>query len=378
VDQEADDLEIRPSARAVRGLRVAAVLGVLGVLGPSTVVAGLTGGALWRPAIALLLVAGQAGALWWVVQRPEVVLVLVVAMGVAVWGMVPAVSVTGALLAAQFALCVLSALRPVGISRRWLLGTLAVTPLALAGGGAPGVVTCVLAMTLAWTGGQWHRMRQGRLLAEVRRAVAEERARIFREVHDVVAHTVSVMVIQAGAAEDVFPHNPEQARRALRAIDDAGRSALNELRFLLSSIRPDADDDERQPPRGMARLGELAAPVRAAGVTVDIHQEGRGALAAAVDLAGYRIVQEALTNSLRHAVDVTEIRVAVRYEPRAIHIAVVDDGRTSARDSRSARGGRGLVGMRERVLLLGGTLKAGPTAAGGFEVVAELPVDYSP
>ncbi|MGP8296541.1 sensor histidine kinase [Streptomyces inhibens] len=383
MDQEpgADDGEFRPSARAVRALRVVSAVLVLGVAGPSVLVVGTEADSgAGRLTAALVLVAAQAVALWWVIRRPATVLAATVVMGIAMWSLFPAVSLTGALLAAQFALCVLSTVRPARVSRWWLLGVLALAPLALVGGGTLSVPAYVLAVTLAWTAGQWRRAQHDRLVAETRRAVAEERARIAREVHDVVAHTVSVMVIQAGAAEDVFTENPEQARQALRAIDDAGRSALSELRLLLHSVRPDTADDGRQPPRGMAQLDELAAPVRAAGVSVEIRQEGRTAApAAAVDLAGYRIVQEALTNTLRHAVDATEVRVSVSYDPEYVHIAVVDNGRRPpGRSSYSAGAGRGLMGMRERASLLGGNLAAGPGETGGFEVRAELPIGYAP
>ncbi|WP_234376772.1 sensor histidine kinase [Streptomyces sp. CB01201] len=222
-----------PPARAVGLLRAGSATLVLAVAVPAQLAAGPEAGAAWRPAAALALAAVQAAVLWWAVRRPGAVLAASALLGAAMWLLFPALSLTGALLGAQLALCVLSALRPVRTSRWGLLGMLALAPLAFVGGGTLSLVTQVLAATLAWTAGQWRRAQQQRLAAETRRAVAEERARIAREVHDVVAHTVSVMVIQAGAAEDVFDADPEQARRALRAIDDAGRSALGELRLLL-------------------------------------------------------------------------------------------------------------------------------------------------
>lgn len=171
--------------------------------------------------------------------------------GVAVWALLPAVTLTGALLAAQVALCVVSATRPRRVSVAALAGMCALSGLGFVSGGPGAVAVCLLAVLLAWTVGQWRRAQRARAAAETRRAVAEERARIAREVHDVVAHTLSVMVIQAGAAEDVFGDRPEQARQALRAIDTAGRSALDELRLLLRAFGPEErDPDERDPAAG--------------------------------------------------------------------------------------------------------------------------------
>ncbi|MFB7648277.1 sensor histidine kinase [Streptomyces sp. NPDC056084] len=369
-----------PPARAVGLLRAGSAALVLAVAVPAQLAAGSEAGAAWRPAAALVLAVVQAAVLWWAVRRPGAVLAASALLGAAMWLLFPALSLTGALLGAQLALCVLSALRPVRTSRWGLLGMLALAPLAFVGGGTLSLVTQVLAATLAWTAGQWRRAQQQRLAAETRRAVAEERARIAREVHDVVAHTVSVMVIQAGAAEDVFDADPEQARRALRAIDDAGRSALGELRLLLRAEEGEeggAGDGGRRPPRGLGDLAELAAGARAAGLAVELREEGRGpALPAAVGLAGYRIVQEALTNTLRHA-GASRVRVSVCRDEESVRIEVSDNGRPGHRSWRSGGAGRGLAGMRERAELLGGTLAAGPGADGGFEVRAVLPIRYA-
>ncbi|MGW1868457.1 sensor histidine kinase [Streptomyces mauvecolor] len=368
-----DDGGTPPSARAVGALRAASAVLVLGVAVPTCLAAGATG----RPAVALALAVVQAVALWWVVGRPGAVLAVSALLGAGMWLLFPALSLTGALLGAQLALCVLSALRPVRESRRWLLGMLALAPLAHAGGSTLVLVSYVLAVTLAWTAGQWRRAQQDRLAAETRRAVAEERARIAREVHDVVAHSVSVMVIQASAAEDVFTAHPEQARQALRAIEGAGRSALGELRVLLRTESGD-DGDGRRPPRGLGDLGELAANARAAGLAVELHEEGRAiSPPSAVDLAGYRIVQEALTNTLRHA-GAGRVRVSVCRDEEAVRIEVSDNGRPGKGSWRSAGSGRGLAGMRERASLLGGTLEAGPGPDGGFEVRAVLPIRFGP
>ncbi|MGW5529641.1 sensor histidine kinase [Streptomyces xanthochromogenes] len=370
-----------PPTRAVELLRAGSAVLVLGVAVPVCLAAGAEAGAAWRPAAALALAVVQAAVLWWVVGRPAVVLLVSALLGSAMWLLFPALSLTGALLGAQLALCVLSALRPVRTSRWGLLGMLALAPLAFVGGGVLSLVTQLLAAALAWTAGQWRRTQQQHLAAETRRAVAEERARIAREVHDVVAHTVSVMVIQASAADDVFDVDPEQARRALRAIDDAGRSALGELRLLLRAEAGEegggAGGDGRRPRPGLGDLAELAVGARAAGLDVELHEEGRGPTPpAAVDLAGYRIVQEALTNTLRHA-GTSRARVSVCRDEEFVRIHVSDNGRPGGRSWRSAGSGRGLAGMRERAALLGGTLEAGPGPDGGFEVRAVLPIRYA-
>ncbi|MCX5422427.1 sensor histidine kinase [Streptomyces sp. NBC_00078] len=367
---------------------------VLGVLGTSVLAVG-TG---WRLAAGVVLVVAQAGALRWVLRGPLAVQGVCVVTGVAVWALLPAVTLTGALLAAQVALCVVSATRPRRVSVAALAGMCALSGLGFVSGGPGAVAVCLLAVLLAWTVGQWRRAQRARAAAETRRAVAEERARIAREVHDVVAHTLSVMVIQAGAAEDVFGDRPEQARQALRAIDTAGRSALDELRLLLRAFGPEErDPDERDPaagdwgaegdpvdgqraPRpGLARLDDLADAVRAAGMTVRLDREGVPAagLPAAVDLAAYRIAQEAVTNALRHAVGADEVRVSVTADGKRIRITVADNGRTPPARSARAGAGRGLVGMRERARLLGGSLRAGPAAGGGFAVEADLPMEYA-
>ncbi|SMQ13752.1 Signal transduction histidine kinase [Streptomyces sp. Ag82_O1-12] len=370
---------------------------VLGVLGTSVVAVGTSSGAGRRSAAAAVLVVAQCVALRWLLRGPLAVLGVGVVTGVAVWALFPAVTLTGALLAAQVALCVLSATRSRRVSVAALAGMCALAPLGFYEGGPAVVAVCLLAVLLAWTVGQWRRAQRARTAAETRRAVAEERARIAREVHDVVAHTLSVMVIQAGAADDVFDDRPEQARQALRAIDTAGRSALDELRLLLRAFGPEeenpaeedpeegnpAEEDpvagERAPRPGLARLDDLADAVRAAGMTVRLDREGvpAGGLPAAVDLAAYRIAQEAVTNALRHAVGADEVRVSVTADGERIRITVADNGRTPPARSAKAGAGRGLMGMRERARMLGGSLRAGPAAGGGFAVEADLPMEYA-
>ncbi|MGY1745036.1 sensor histidine kinase [Blastococcus sp. SYSU D00695] len=205
--------------------------------------------------------------------------------------------------------------------------------------------------------------------AEARQAVVEERNRIAREMHDVLAHSVSMMVVQAEAGPVVVERDPQRAVQAFDAISATGRAALTELRRLLGVLRDDAAFPLAPQP-GLAALPELAASVRAAGVAVDLHVDGALPQAApATDLAAYRIVQEALTNVVKHA---GPARVDVRVEVRADRVCldVTDDGLGGA----PAPGGRGLVGMRERAAAAGGTVTAGPAPGGGWRVSAELPL----
>ncbi len=208
-----------------------------------------------------------------------------------------------------------------------------------------------------------------------RAAVAGERARIARELHDVVAHSVSVMVVQAGAAEEVLGADPGRAREPLRSVQDTGRQALVELRRLLGVLRTDGGEAALAPQPGLDQVGALAAHVREAGVAVELCVDGdRDRVPAGVDLAAYRIVQEALTNVLKHA-SASHAAVRVGYRPGAIELEVLDDGHGSSGAGNGGAGtGQGLIGMRERASLYGGVLEAGPRAGGGFAVRARLPV----
>ena len=211
---------------------------------------------------------------------------------------------------------------------------------------------------------------------QARRAVAEEQARIARELHDVLAHNVSVMVVQAAAARDVFDSRPARAREALRSIEETGRAALQELRRLLGAVR--TEDAELTPQPGLARLPELVEQVRRAGLDVELRVEGRPSpLTAGVDLAAYRVVQEALTNTIKHA-HATTASVRVSYLDGRVELAVADDGVGSrpngSNGSSRANGGHGLIGMRERITLYGGQLEATSSPEGGFLVRASLPV----
>lgn len=203
-------------------------------------------------------------------------------------------------------------------------------------------------------------------------AVLRERSRIARELHDVVAHSVSVMVVQAGAARRVLPRSPEESASALRTVQDVGREALEDLRRTLGFLRPAGAAPMREPAPGLDRLDELAERARRAGLPVAVRVEGEPwALSPALSLAAYRIVQEALTNTIKHAGG-AHAAVELRWRPDALELDVRDTG-AGPSPAPLPSSGQGLVGMRERAALAGGTLEAGPVRGGGFRVRARLP-----
>jgi signal transduction histidine kinase len=205
-------------------------------------------------------------------------------------------------------------------------------------------------------------------------AVAAERARIARELHDVVAHHMSVMIVQAGAARTVGARDPEATAAALEQIEESGRTGLAEMRRLLDLLQAPEDGDGLAPQPGLARLEELLEATRATGIAVELSVEGpERPVPAGVDLSAFRIVQEALTNVLKHSGSTTA-SVRLAYRPDALEIEVTDDG-IGAPEGIAGHGERhGLVGMRERAALFGGTFEAGPRPGGGFVVRARLPL----
>jgi signal transduction histidine kinase len=207
-------------------------------------------------------------------------------------------------------------------------------------------------------------------------AVAEERARIARELHDVISHNVSVMVLQAAAGADVFATHPERSREALGAIEAAGREALAELRRLLSVVDAPGDEDASlAPPPGLTRLPELVERVRATGLDVSVTVTGDDrALPAGIDFSAYRIVQESLTNTLKHG-HAAAARVDLRFGEGMFEVEIVDDGTAAAQANARAGRGHGLIGMRERAAVFGGELQAGPHQGGGFTVRASIPLE---
>ncbi|WP_424231595.1 sensor histidine kinase [Actinophytocola sp.] len=209
---------------------------------------------------------------------------------------------------------------------------------------------------------------------QARIAVADERARIARELHDVVAHAVSVMVVQADGAAYAVRSQPELAERAVTTIAATGRDALTELRRLLGVLRSEDSGGERTPQPGTQSLSELAGRVRAVGLPVQLDIVGNvDDLPAGVGLGIYRIVQEALTNSLKHAGPGAAATVRVERTGDRVDLSIVDNGRRSSRSLVGVSGGNGLIGMRERALVFGGTLEAGPRTGGGWQVTASLP-----
>ena len=269
--------------------------------------------------------------------------------------------------------------------------------------GLSGLVQSLLSVFVVWLVGTWAQERRRYIgtveeratRAEREReqraalAVAEERERIARELHDVVSHHVSVIVIQAGAALRALERRPADARTALEAIDGSARAAMTEMRRMLGilgpggSARPDgagalSADEALAPMPGLARLGELLEQVRATGQRVELAVEGTPVpLDPGLDLTAYRIVQEALTNTLKHAPD-GRVAVTIRYEADALALDIVDDGgrgRSAGAPTlrHDAEPGRGLIGMVERAALFGGRLEAGRHGA-GFRVAARLPL----
>ncbi|MFC4046925.1 sensor histidine kinase [Dactylosporangium siamense] len=394
-----DAFAVRFSRRWRAVAAVGAVVVSVPLLAPAPLV--VTGAA--GRVVAVLLVLAQAAGFWWlgVRHRLGIVVVLVAAAGLQVLypgvgpGLVFVVVCTYAWLrpAAEtlwgLGLAAFAACGPAVVRGHW----------AMAGLWLGGVV-------LAWSWGALVRARGARRLAEQRQAVLEERARIARELHDVLSHTVSVMVVQAAAADDVFDVDPARAREALRRTEQAGREALAELRWFLRTVRADDEGDtgtQAAPQPGLDDVERLAETVSAAGLPVTVRREGTdaGHVPLAVQLSAYRIIQEALTNALRHA-GAGRAEVVIRSGPAEVSVEVRDDGRGGAgtdktrvgtdktrvgtdnaragadraragTDKAHAGTGRGIAGMRERAALLGGTLRAGPAPGGGFEVAARLP-----
>ena len=240
----------------------------------------------------------------------------------------------------------------------------------------------LLMLVVAWTVGvavRQQRAYAASLAAQAaRQALSEERHRIARELHDIVAHGMSLIAVKAGVANHVAEARPEEAREALRLIEETSRGALVDLRRVLDVLRADTDaSPELDPTPGLSGLTALADRAASAGVLIEMAAPLNDAVPRGVQLSAYRIVQEALTNVVRHAGAVT-CRVTVTVTPDDVRIEVVDEGRGVPTTVDGLRPGHGLVGMRERVATYGGTFTAGPRLGGGFAVHATLPYRSTP
>ena len=354
---------------------IAAALGSLSAL----LIVGIVEGSRTR-AVAFAAVVLHIGPL--VVRRrwPEHVLVAMTATAVAT---VPAgipVVVLGP--AALVAVYTVGARVEVRRSRRLLVAVLVASAFVVVANGADAgtVITNTIALSISWwLGGRARRAAieadAGRLAAAnaARQAIADERLRIARELHDVVAHAMSVIAVQAGTGRFVIDREPAVAAEALATIETTSRAALQEMRRLLAVLRDDdvAPGELLLPAPGLDDLDELARSTRDAGVDVEVHRTGEhGRLPAGLELCAYRVVQEALTNVRKHAQARTAM-VVVRREPTALTIEVCDDG-VGPRPGPVT--GVGLVGLRERVALYGGTVDTGGTSS-GFRVLARLPLE---
>jgi signal transduction histidine kinase len=255
--------------------------------------------------------------------------------------------------------------------------------------GLQGLFQTILVVWLAWALGDLARTRglyataiedRARLLEverdeKAQRAITAERQRIARELHDIVAHHVSVIVIQAGAGLRALDRRPDQTRTAVEAIDRTGREALLDMRRMVAVLGDASEPSALAPMPRLDRLGELVEEVRAAGLPVELSVEGeRRPLDAGIELSAYRIIQEALTNVLKHARG-ARARVRLRYAPRSLEIEIADEGGSGSTDiGDREHEGRGLLGMQERASLYGGRFEAGRTPT-GFRVTASLPID---
>jgi signal transduction histidine kinase len=346
------------------------ILAVASVAASSPVLAVSASAAAHTTAVVLILV--QAAALWWLADRPWLGTAVVLLVSAGLQLMFPSFGPGIAFVV----LCTYAWLRPAA-ETLWVLAlaVLAVCGPAAVHGRWVAAGLWLGAVLLAWSWGALVRARGERRVAERRQAVLEERARIARDLHDVLSHTVSVMVVQAAAADDVFESNPEKAREALRRTEETGRQALAELRGFLRTVRADDEADDSAPQPTLDDVRRLTETMSEAGLAVTLRREGDGEVSLGVQVSAYRIVQEALTNTLRHA-RASSAEVLVGIDDAGLTVRITDDGRGAAP---GRGGGHGLIGMRERASLLGGTLRAGPrTDAAGFEVVAHLPVRGEP
>src|SRR4051794_9865026 len=339
-------------------------------------------------------VVGAAVALPLLARRraPLLVLLAVIALGYA--GYARDASVGGSLQAWIVLNVALYSVAAHGERKRAIAGAVVVAafvllfeiPALVEGGRVDDLAGECLFLGGVWLLGRWVRQRRRRTAdlerhaadldadraALAREAGADERARVAREMQDAVAHSVSVMVLQAGAAEQVLATAPERSRASLVTIQDTGREAIVELRRMLGLLRDPVADASLSPQPSVDRLDALLEQVRAAGLPVELTVEGEPRrLPPGIDRSAYRIVQEGLTNALKHA-GPAHASVRLRYGERALELEVLDDGRGPAGASGA---GFGLLGMRERAALYGGVLAARERPGGGYALSARLPLE---
>jgi signal transduction histidine kinase len=369
---------LRPSARVTDAAVVVAVLAVTlaGTLGPEPRTGQLAG----RLGISLLAVA----ALWWRRRYPLVVLgiacgasLVVVALGgtnVAAAAVAIALYTFASRTTRAHAAVAVAAAAGVTLAARLIAGAVlpdaTVTTLVVLGAaGALGLYVGTRRAYVEELARRADRAEQERE-ALARQAAVDERARIARELHDVIAHHVSLMVVQSGALRRRV-HAGDASAAVLDSIATTGREALGEMRRLLGVLRPDATPAARSPQPGLGDIVALAEQVRSGGLEVTLAIDGdRRPLSPGLELAAYRIVQESLTNVVKHA-GARRVQVRIAYDDQAVALSIVDDG--VGPQTPADPGGHGLVGMRERVALYGGTLSVGRRAGAGFAVEARLP-----
>jgi signal transduction histidine kinase len=340
------------------------------------------------PAIAILVVPILARRRY--PFAPAAHWVLAVAIAFVDWRLIPyAISIFVVGLVAAFLLGNLRDPRQAAIGLVFVVAGPAVVVYRIPGHSTAELIFIPLEFAISWVAGFALRERAEQAeAAEVRAAqaererdavarvaVAEERVRIARELHDVVAHAVSVMVLQVGAIRHKLPDPQEEDRDALRSVEQVGRTALNEMRRLLAAMRDEEDGLELSPQPGLDGLDALLEDIGRAGLPVRLHVEGDPVpLPRAIDLSAYRIVQEGLTNALKHARAKTA-DVTVCYRPDELQLDIRDDGRGS---STSNGRGHGLLGVRERVKIYGGNMTAGTAPQGGFVLSTHLPLTRDP
>jgi len=303
---------------------------------------------------------------------------VLVAVVAAFWGPPQVISQAIAWLCALYGLAVWAS------PRRFAVGAAAVAVAGFASGVAVGpsasngvpwglgtLVALLIVRRIVWDREQRAEIAERERDVAGREAVVEERARIARELHDVIAHNVSMIVVQAGAERRVLADGSASTHEVLQTIEQIGRSALTEMRRLLGMLRSD-DDNALAPQPGLEDVARLVTQVREAGLPVDLRIDGeRRELPVGIELSAYRIVQEALTNALKHAGE-AHAAVRIRYGDDSLELEIIDDG--AGDGSRAVGGGHGLVGMRERVALYGGRFDASRNPAGGFVVRVKLPI----